>query len=225
MNYQRIYNQIIDRAKTRQIEGYVEKHHIVPKCLGGNDEKENIVQLTAREHFLCHRLLVEIYPNSEKLWYALFLMSIGKQKEKTKHYVISSRTYEKIKIGWLSRIKNKPKPKGFMSDELKQKISQSNKGVSRNKGIKFSQNRKNKISQAKKGKTFSSEHIKNLKIGIQNRKPWVKTSKVVIQYDLDMNLIKEWFSVKEANCNIKGDIRACCNGKQKTAGGFIWKYK
>ena len=44
MNYQRIYNQIIERAKTRQLEGYVEKHHIIPRCLGGLDDKENIVK-------------------------------------------------------------------------------------------------------------------------------------------------------------------------------------
>jgi len=82
MDYQKIYNQIIERAKTRQLEGYKEKHHILPKCIGGLDVKENLVELTAREHFLCHKLLCKIYPNEYKLWYALWLMVIGKQKNK-----------------------------------------------------------------------------------------------------------------------------------------------
>jgi len=56
MNYQKIYDQIIERAKNRKLEGYKEKHHIIPKCLGGPDNKENLVELTAREHFLCHLL-------------------------------------------------------------------------------------------------------------------------------------------------------------------------
>jgi hypothetical protein len=84
MDYQRIYNQIIERAKTRQLDGYKEKHHIVPKCLGGSNDKINLVELTAREHFICHVLLCEIYPKENKLKHALFLMAIGKQKIKEK---------------------------------------------------------------------------------------------------------------------------------------------
>jgi len=228
MNYQKIYNQIINRAKTRQISGYTEKHHIIPRCMGGNDEQDNLIKLTAREHFICHRLLVEIYPNESKLWYALFLMSIGKQKIKSKHYIISSRVYEQIKAGWLLKIKNKPKPKGFMSDELKQKISQSNKGVSRNKGTKFTEETKQKISKAKKGKSLSEQHVINLKIGIQNRKKWIKSSKKVEQYDLENKLINIFNSAKEADLSMGGkgnNVADCCRGRQKTAYGFKWKYK
>lgn len=58
MNYEKIYNQIIERAKLsnriKSKENYFEKHHIIPKCLGGDNEKENLVLLTAREHFICH---------------------------------------------------------------------------------------------------------------------------------------------------------------------------
>ena len=54
MNYLNIYNSIIDRAKTRNLPGYTEKHHVVPKSIGGSDDKSNIVELTAKEHFVCH---------------------------------------------------------------------------------------------------------------------------------------------------------------------------
>lgn len=56
--YSRWYNKIIQYRLKNQPEGYVEKHHIIPRCLGGLDTKNNIVRLTAREHFICHRLLV-----------------------------------------------------------------------------------------------------------------------------------------------------------------------
>lgn len=52
-----------------------------------------------------------------------------------------------------------------------------------------------------------------------------KSNKPIIQYDLIMNFIKEWPSLMETKKYMNGDIQACCSGKQKTAGGFIWKYK
>ena len=228
MDYQVIYNRIIERAKNRQIIGYNEKHHVIPKCLGGNDDKENLVELTAKEHFLCHMLLCEIYPKNDKLKYALFLMSIGKRKKKEFSYNISGRTYERIKVEWQTKIRGKSKPKGFMSEELKQKISQSNKGVSRNKGTKFTEETKQKISKAKKGKSLSEQHVVNLKIGIQSRKKWQKSSKKVEQYDLENKLISVFNSAKEADLSMGGkgnNVADCCRGRQKTAYGFKWKYK
>lgn len=96
MNYERIYNQIIERAKTRTLKGYGETHHIIPKCLNGTNHPENMVRLTAREHFLAHWLLHEIYPNNSDLRYAFWCMfrnSIGQER-----YVPSSRVYEYAKI-------------------------------------------------------------------------------------------------------------------------------
>ena len=122
MDYTRIYNQIIERAQNRKLDGYVEKHHIIPKCIGGLDVKENLVELTAREHFLCHRLLCEIYSQEPKLWYALWLMAIGKRKwiESTP-YNISSKEYERIKLEFIKHRKGKP-----ISNQHKTKISKSN---------------------------------------------------------------------------------------------------
>ena len=77
MNYQKIYNSIIERAKDRVPEGYVERHHIIPKCLGGSDDKDNLVALTPEEHFLCHVLLVKIYDEHKGLIYAVQAMCRG----------------------------------------------------------------------------------------------------------------------------------------------------
>lgn len=56
------YYSIIEKSKLRILpkSTYVEKHHIVPRCLGGNNLKENIATLTAREHFVCHYLLTKM---------------------------------------------------------------------------------------------------------------------------------------------------------------------
>ena len=51
MDYKKIHDKIIERAKNRKLEGYVEKHHIIPKCMNGTNEPNNLVDLTAREHF------------------------------------------------------------------------------------------------------------------------------------------------------------------------------
>ena len=53
MNYEAHYERLIERGRLRgQRIGYMERHHIVPRCLGGKDEEENLVWLTAREHYV-----------------------------------------------------------------------------------------------------------------------------------------------------------------------------
>lgn len=74
MNYRKIYDSLIERGKNRKLEGYKESHHIIPKCLGGKDTKDNLVELTPEEHYLAHQLLVKIYPNEPKLIYAAQMM-------------------------------------------------------------------------------------------------------------------------------------------------------
>jgi hypothetical protein len=78
MNYQKIYEKIIDRAKNRELTCYKEKHHILPRCLGGTDDKSNLVDLTPEEHYLSHQLLLKMHPNNPKLVYALIKMSGNK---------------------------------------------------------------------------------------------------------------------------------------------------
>lgn len=106
MDYLKIYNRIIANAK---LEGrkklpkdhsdyvYYESHHIIPKCLGGDNEKFNLVLLTAREHFLCHWLLYECNKGNYKLALAFFLMCNIKDKNQLR-YIPSSRVVEYSKI-------------------------------------------------------------------------------------------------------------------------------
>ena len=74
MDYKKIHDSIIERAKNRKLGGYVEKHHITPKCMNGSNQPNNLVELTAREHFLVHWLLHEMYPENSDLRYAFWSM-------------------------------------------------------------------------------------------------------------------------------------------------------
>lgn len=67
MNYEKIYNAIINKRKRCPPDGYIERHHVLPKCVGGADDDENMVALTAREHFICHWLLVKMYRGSDRM--------------------------------------------------------------------------------------------------------------------------------------------------------------
>lgn len=74
MNYKRIYDSLIEKGKSRNLTGYCEKHHIIPRCLGGSNDKNNLVKLTAEEHYVAHQLLVKIYPKNHKLAKAVSMM-------------------------------------------------------------------------------------------------------------------------------------------------------
>ena len=65
MNYESIYNQLIERARDRLPEGYIERHHVIPSCMGGSDDKSNLVALYPEEHFVAHALLLKIYKHTE----------------------------------------------------------------------------------------------------------------------------------------------------------------
>lgn len=65
MNYQKIYEKLMIRAEDRELTGYFERHHVIPRCMGGTNNRENIVKLTPEEHFLAHVLLLKIYRNTQ----------------------------------------------------------------------------------------------------------------------------------------------------------------
>jgi hypothetical protein len=236
MNYQKIYNQIIERAKIRMLEGYKERHHIIPKCLGGSNDKENLVELTAREHFICHQLLVEIYPDNKKLKYALCLMNIGKRKNKNADYNISSRTYERLKKEHSKLMKNNKNNIGrIQTQETKDKISKAN---SKPKPIGFgkkSEEFKMKISKSWDNRIVTwgdkiSKGSKGVSRGKGIKKPNSDKKREIIQLDFNNQIIKEWNSITDACLFLNklkgaGAITLCCQGKYKTAYGYKWKYK
>jgi len=176
MNYSKIYQSIINKANNRCLlqNIYKERHHIIPSCLGGNNSKYNIVELEAREHFICHWLLSKMHSN-HKINYAFWCMIHRKSKNQYRDYKINSRSYEKIKK--LIAVANKSR---IISQETRDKISKANKGMIISewqkkqiskafKGKTRTEATKRKISAAHKGRIISPEHKKNLSIAGKNR--------------------------------------------------------
>ena len=94
--YCRWYFNIINYRKNNSPSGYVEKHHIMPRSLGGTDDADNIVKLTAREHFVCHLLLTKMFPTDKyktaKMVRAWCGMSWRRNEFRT--YKVNSRIFE-----------------------------------------------------------------------------------------------------------------------------------
>lgn len=194
MNHQKIYNNIIVNAKSKNRiklrknqKGYIyyEKHHILPRCIGGENNVENLVLLTAKEHFICHKLLTHIFPNNRKIIFAFHRICYSKNIR-----IASPRDYEYCR--WLVSIAmsgaNHPMYHKTHTKEAKEKIRKSQIGKKQSKeriqnrikkcNIKREETKKKqsqslqghvvtkqtaeRISNALKGKKKSLEHIKHL---------------------------------------------------------------
>jgi hypothetical protein len=104
VNYDKIYTSIIQNRKSNPVTGYTENHHILPKCLfpqfeNLREHKWNGVRLTAREHFVCHQLLIKIYPKNYKL------ICAGSWMSNNNRY--NSKKYSWLKILFISTPQSK----------------------------------------------------------------------------------------------------------------------
>jgi hypothetical protein len=124
MNYQRHYNALIQKALNRSNpEGYTEKHHIVPRSIGGSDDPNNLVVLTAREHCVAHLLLAKIHGGS--LWNAAVLMMNRFGISSSRIYAMAKEEHAKVRS--LAMMGNKLSLGFKHSDETKQKWAEERK--------------------------------------------------------------------------------------------------
>ena len=151
--------------------------------MGGLNSKENLVELTAKEHFLCHRLLCEIYPDESKLKYALWMICNGSGDKK--RYIPSSRIYENIK-NICSNVHKKSMTGRKHSEETKEKMRKAKLGT------KQSEEHKQKRTNKLKGLKRNFETRSKMSSSVPTIKPFLY--KPILQYDLSGNFIKEWES-------------------------------
>lgn len=102
MNYKKIYDNLIFKATSRGLDKKLlsfktEKHHIIPRCIGGLNEVVNLVLLTPKEHYVAHHLLYKIYPNNYKLFLAYRMMCIMDGDCCRGKFFISANEYQKLK--------------------------------------------------------------------------------------------------------------------------------
>lgn len=152
--YTKWYYKLINNRKQKQDEisnGYFERHHIIPKSMGGSNQFHNIIKLTAREHFICHLLLTKM-TDKNGMKTALIRM-INKDMDHKKYYIPkSSKIYEYARKQASEAKKGKNNPmygKRFtVSDEKKRRMSIAMKNCEALKRIRASKEFKQKISDA-----------------------------------------------------------------------------
>jgi hypothetical protein len=192
--YYKYYFNIINSATNNQKTGYTEKHHIIPKSLGGSDDAENLVTLTAREHFICHWLLTKMTTGVQKRSMCHAAWNMVNQKTKNQQrYKVSSRVYESIKkansIALSEANTGKPsKNKGrIVTLEWREKLRQANLGKKRSAescakqaltmtGKKRTQEECNAISNGLKGRVSPT---KGMKFSEETRKKMSEARKAV----------------------------------------------
>lgn len=97
LNYKKIYNDLITRGKNRILDEYTEIHHIIPKCMGGTDDSDNLVKLTPEEHYVAHQLLAKIYPKNNALSISVLMMTVNRPSNKIYGWV-RRRHSESMKV-------------------------------------------------------------------------------------------------------------------------------
>lgn len=151
MNYAEHYERLVERALGRNLSGYFEKHHVVPKCLGGSNDKSNLVRLTAREHFTAHMLLVRMHPKNPKLVFAAHAMQMQGRAGHSPASISKNRQFEWLRKRNAEAIAERRRGKRH-SQATKDKISAIHKGR------KQTPEARKKISDAHKGVPKTPEH-------------------------------------------------------------------
>jgi uncharacterized membrane protein len=202
MDYKKIYDNLMEsrlllkeeRIKLkRSRKGYFEAHHIVPKSMGGGGQTngyrclkhQNIIILTAREHYIAHALLWLIHRNRETAWAFKSMCTLTNNRHE-RNYVVSSRMYEAVRsdltvseetrrkisassLGKKLTIEQKEKMRRShlgkkMSDEARENMRKANLGR------KASQETREKMRQAHKGKKKTPEHIEKVRLANLGKK-------------------------------------------------------
>lgn len=210
--YTRWYYEIVSRASTRVQNGYVERHHVIPKSLGGSNKKDNMVILTAREHFVCHLLLTKMtYDNDrKKMARAFWLMAKGTGKRyrpSSKLYEVARKLFINAQKGHKNYLKSQTeKSRNQISATMKQIIAQMSP-EEKNKRLKNSFQRPD---------TYTPERAKNISKATTGKKK-TRTPK----------LLKAFEARKERN--IQNMLRAADKHRGKTwkliDGKRVWMSK
>jgi 5-methylcytosine-specific restriction endonuclease McrA len=185
--YLHLYNKIVERASSREkLNSYTEKHHIVPRSLGGSNDLDNLVRLTGREHFIVHRLLVKITSGEDqnKMIFALNSM-MNRYNNTMDRYTPNSRVYEHLrillseahkKIGRTKEHKSaisKAHTGKHISSETRKRMSESVKAAGPAGGAVKGSTRKEStrkaISKSRKGIKFTEEHRRKLSEAAKRR--------------------------------------------------------
>lgn len=138
------HDNIIAKAKSRTLTCYTEKHHILPKCLGGSNNEDNLVRLTAKEHFIVHMLLCKFTEGRNRHLVLVAFEGMCRLKSDRRNYKITSRISAKLR-------EESREHSHMKTDKYKQMFSKRMMGNTITLGFKHKSETKNKIAERLKG--------------------------------------------------------------------------
>ena len=256
MNYERIYNEFIAdrRVKEASLTGCTEIHHIIPRGLGGGDNAENMIYLTAGDHFFAHLLLAMAHKGNGPLWRALWCMAgmsnRGIRKRDLRWAIRSRRWFELVRNRYATNSRGAGNNKANMT---------SYEWIKESTGEFFVGTRHDLVERIGHGKTAKWETGAYF-FGrtITTRSGWFETSRFSSVAALDVykesikDLAKSGTKAKNSGgmnhkarkvvCIDTGKvydcqrdaakatganqskISECCTGSRNKAGGYRWAY-
>ena len=245
MTYDEFIQNILDtRGRFGIPDGeYKERHHIVPKCLGGTNNRDNLVDLYAREHYEAHRLLAEENPDNRGLQVAWFNMSMV-SNERHQRCIIGAEEFERARMACSKAMSGEGNPMfgvhltgekasrygKLFSEESKKKISEHHADVSGSNnpmyGKSHTEETREKISKKNKGKKRTKEQRLSMSLAKKGKGTGSSNSmaRKLYQYDLDWNLIKVYGCIKDAaseNGYGYSTLQTAIT-KRRPSHGFYW---
>lgn len=171
LTYEEFIQNILDtRGRFNCGNEYHERHHILPRCMDGGDEKDNLIDLFAREHFIAHRLLALENPDNDKLVYAWWMMSTMKSEYTKERYEVSAEEYEEAKKVHANILSEKMVGEGnpfygkHHTEEIRSILSQQHTGM------KASDETRQKLSDI--GKERFQDPNERMKCGRPHTEEW-----------------------------------------------------
>lgn len=161
------FKLVEERTKTPLTEGLIETHHIIPKSIGGSNKPENLVKLTAREHYIAHKLLIKITSgiSREKMIHALWGMS-NRCINDPKHNYLTSKRYEYARKLFLEIAGSSTRGKTYEEIYGNEKANQ----LKRNRAENLTKNRKGKTWEQIFGKDKAEWMRQRVSSGSEKRK-------------------------------------------------------
>lgn len=215
---------------------YTEKHHIVPRCLGGGDCIDNIVRLPPRDHFFAHMLLCRIH-GTRGLWFALITMS-SKNGKSAIGYKANSRTYSRARLEYSnSLIEDHPMRGVKLSMERRLQISNTSPRLSGELhpmyGRKHSYETRIKMSKSSKrigGKDhpmYGYRHSEDARKEMSESRSGTKNPRADKTEHMFTHNSGEIFIGNRVDfCNMSGlascDVSRLVNGKYKKSKGWVY---
>ncbi len=173
------YQRFIGSLRGQSVDGYAEVHHIVPRSLGGSDDADNLIKLTARQHYIAHWMLARALGGSASR--AFFMMSnFGKYGQ------VNSTTYQIARQEYALLVR----------DQMRGKVMPP-----------VSLETREKQRQAKLGRKLTPQHIENVRLAMTGRKMGEEFAKRVSEAKRGKSNGRLGHSVSEATKKRIGDAQ------------------